>query len=207
VVAKPVTAEASVSKTPVVAGPFPPSDGRAGRRPWKPLALVVLLVGVLGGAYLLSPIGDPGNTVATPPAAHVTANAKPTTTRAPQASEAPGATTPAPGITVAPAPSGDKQLASFVSSYFAGVTGDRNSTWVQLSSAMQASAHGRSGYEGWWRTVRSVTVDHVRANSSAKTAVVTLTYNMRSGSTSTETNTYTFVKNGAGYLIQSQSQH
>jgi eukaryotic-like serine/threonine-protein kinase len=210
VVAKPPVVEAPLVNQPVVHKPSvaePPSD-RGSRRHRKPVLLGALLAGVLGVAYLLSPIGDQGGPAATPTATQVTPSAKPTTTRAPGASETPSATTPAPSSPVAkPAPSGDKQLANFVSAYFAGVTSNRDSTWVQLSPKMQDSAGGRSVYNGWWTTVRSVTVQNVQANAAAKTAVVTLTYNMMDGSRSTETNAYTFVKNGAGYRIQSQSGH
>ena len=73
-------------------------------------------------------------------------------------------------------PGGDKALASFVQSYFADVTSDRDRTWAQLTPAMQAAAGGRSGYDGFWGSIDRVEVKQTRADAQAKVAVVTLTY-------------------------------
>jgi len=214
--AKPRVAEARVVKPPVVVSPVVerpviaelavaevPGEGASGRR-LKPILLCALLVGVLGAAYLLSPIGDPSGTIAHPPATRVSGPAKPTATGMPNAAETRSASTPAPGSTgVAPALNADKQLADFVSSYYANVTGNRDITWAQLSPGMQAFARGRSDYEGFWKSIRTVRVNQVQANAAAMTAVVSLTYTKSHGGTSNETHNFTFVRNGTGYLIQS----
>ena len=217
VLAKPPVAEARVVKPPVVVSPVvakprvaeapiaeAPSEWGNGRR-LKPILLGALLVAVLGSAYLLlSPISDQGSTTPTAGATRATVLARPTANSTPKASESPGATAPAPSSTVAvPAPSADKRLANFVNSYYATVTTNRNAAWAQLSPTMQAFARGRNGYEGFWQTVTSVRVNQVQPNASASSAVVNLTYTMRNGSTRTETHNFAFVKNGAGYLIQS----
>jgi hypothetical protein len=214
--AKPRVAEAPVVKPPVVVSPVVqrpgnaeqpvaegPGEGASGRR-LKPILLGALLVGVLGAAYLLSPIGDPSGSIAHPPATHVSGPAKPTATSMPKAAQTRSASISAPGSTVAaPALIADKQLADFVSSYYANVTGNRDITWAQLSPVMQAFARGRSDYDGFWKSIRVVRVNQVQANASARTAVVSLTYTRSDGSTSNETHNFTFVRNGTRYLIQS----
>jgi hypothetical protein len=200
VVAAPPAAETSVAEPPAAG----PQGGWGGQRRLKPILLVALLVGVLGAAYLLSPMGDPGTTTASPPSTHPSASARPTAANKPNAPEAPRASTPAPGGTVAPTTlNADRQLADFVSSYYANVTGNRDITWAQLSPMMQAFARGRSDYEGFWQTIRTVRVNQVRADAAARTAVVSLTYTKSNGSTTNETHNFTFVRNGTGYLIQS----
>jgi len=115
-----------------------------------------------------------------------------------------GTTSPKPEpATVAPTPNTDKALESFVKSYYAVVTTDRDRTWAQLSPTMQGYAGGRHGYDGFWSTIRSVRVNQVRANASADSAVATLTFTLRHGGTSTETHRFTFVQGRGGYLIES----
>jgi hypothetical protein len=147
----------------------------------------------------LTQLGDPGARTATPVATRSTAPAKPAETSAP----APSVSSPAPiRTTVAPAAGTDAQLVSFVTSYYANVTHHRDSTWTQLSPRMQGFAGGRSSYDGFWKSIRSVRVNSVQANAVANTAVVDLTFTNTKGITSTETHNFTFLRNGAGYLIQ-----
>jgi hypothetical protein len=210
VVKAPVVDAPVVAREPVAEPPFagPPIarllGGWGSEHRLKPILLVALLLGVLGAAYLLSPMGDPSRTTASPPSTHPRVSAKPTAASTPNAPETHRASTPAPGATVAaPALNADRQLAAFVNSYYANVTGNRDITWAQLSPVMQAFARGRSDYDGFWQTIRAVRVNQVQADASARTAVVSLTYTKRDGSTSNETHNFTFVRNGTGYLIQS----
>jgi eukaryotic-like serine/threonine-protein kinase len=211
---KPSIAAASVAAAPVIAkasviaAPVPLSEGTGSARPWKPVILVALLVGVLAGMFLLSPLADRGGSTAAQVTTHATAGArptapaKPTAPDTPKASEAPPATTPAPSSTMAvPAATANKQLENFVSAYYATVTSNRDTTWAQLSPTMQGAAGGRSGYDSWWKSIRRVTVQ-VQADAVAKTAVVHLTYTDINGRTTIETHPYTFLKSGGGYLIQ-----
>jgi len=151
----------------------------------------------------MSQLGDQGDSTATSGATRSAAPAKPSVTTAPQVSDPPSATTPEPSRTTAPPASGtNAQLESFVTSYYANVIQNRDSTWNQLSPRMQRFAGGRSSYDGFWRTIRSVSVNRVQANAAASTAVVNLTFTRTNGTRTTETHNFTFLRNGAGYLIQ-----
>jgi serine/threonine protein kinase len=199
-----VAAEPSVAKAPVVEGPVPPSQDGGSGRPWKPFVLVALLVGVLTAVYLMSQTLDPRTT--THPGSTQTS---PQSTSAPAA--APKTTEPSPATTSAPtavsAPTGkeaDKQLADFVDSYYSDVAhkDKRDHTWAQLTRRMQATtAQGRGGYESWWSAFESVDVNGTRANASAMTATVDLTYKRTNGTESRETDRLTFVRRSGVWLI------
>jgi hypothetical protein len=161
--------------------------------------MVVLAIGV---AYLLGLLGEQSNTTANPGGRQATASTKPTASSAQTPSQAPSTGGSAPSSPAA-APNAAKQLESFVDSYYATVTKNRNLTWAQLSPRMQGFAGGRHGYDGFWKTIRNVRVNQTRANASANTAVVSLTFTSTSGRTSTETHNFTFLRNGGGYLIES----
>jgi len=203
VVAKPpVVAKRPLVEDPVVQPVAKTPSGRGSGRRSNPILLGALLVAALGVAYLLSPIGDQSSPTATSRTTHATAPARPRATSSPKASQAPSAVSSAPSSpSVAPAANADKQLENFVNSYYATVTGNRDATWAQLSPTMQGFARGRNGYDGFWKTIRSVTVNQTRANASANTAVANLTFTNTSGGTSTENHAFTFVKSGEGYLI------
>jgi eukaryotic-like serine/threonine-protein kinase len=210
-VAKAAVVRAPVRKAPGVAGPLAPHGGalaappgdKVSRRRWIPLGLVALLVLALGTFLLLSQLDDQGAPTANPAGTGSTAPAKPAVTTAPQVSDPPSATSPEPSRTTAPPASGaNAQLESFVASYYANVIQNRDSTWNQLSPRMQGFAGGRSSYDGFWRSIRSVSVNRVRANAAANTAVVNLTFTKTNGTKTTETHNFTFLRNGAGYLIQ-----
>ena len=207
----PSAARAPSTEAPGGVGPLephggalaPPPGGKGSGRRWLPLGLVALLVLALGTFLLVSQLGDPRAPTATPVATRSTAPAKPAATTAPQVTDPPSATTPAPSRTTAPPASGtDAQLEGFVTSYYANVVNNRDSTWNQLSPRMQGTAGGRSSYDGFWRTIRSVSVNRVQADAAANRAVVSLTFTKTNGSTTTETHNFTFLRNGAGYLIQ-----
>jgi hypothetical protein len=68
---------------------------------------------------------------------------------------------------------------------------------------MQGYAGGRHGYDGFWKTIRSVRVNRTQADASASKAVVSLTFTRNTGGTSTETHSFTFLRSGGGYLIES----
>jgi serine/threonine protein kinase len=192
------------------ADPVPQSEERGSGRRWIPLGLIALVVLLIGGFALPGLFGNQAGTAAVRPPGRAASPVKPATTAAPGApkpSASHSGTTPTPsGTTVAvvPAPNDNKALENFVYSYFADVTRNRDATWAQLSPRMQARAKGRPGYESWWVTIRSVKVNRVQAKAAANTAVVNLTYTNVKGAAKTDTNTLTFVRNGAGYLIQSQ---
>jgi eukaryotic-like serine/threonine-protein kinase len=236
----PAAAEPATPPPSAAAGPTPPAsvppgstapERRGGRR-WLPVALVLLLLVVLGGAFLVTrgsggTGGTGGATTATsPPSAtseptpsgSPTPSSSPTTTSTPTTTApsstttptttAPTTTPPTSATTSAPAgvPGGDKALASFVQSYFADVTSDRDRTWAQLTPAMQSAAGGRSGYDGFWSSIDRVEVKQTRADAQAKQALVTLTYVRDDGTRSTETHQIDVVAKDGAYLIDSDRQ-
>jgi hypothetical protein len=209
VVAEPV-ADATAVKSPEPAGPheahggtpMPAPNGWGSGRRSKPILLGVLLAAVLGAVVLFSQVVDQGGTTAAPVTVHPTASTKPAATSA-QPSESPAPTSaPSQSATAPPVVNANTQLARFVTSYYAAVTQNRDSTWVQLSPRMQSDAGGRRrGYDGFWTTIRNVRVSKVRPNASANTAIANLTFTSTKGVTSTETHRFTFVKTGGEYLI------
>jgi serine/threonine protein kinase len=191
-----------------------PPVGRRRRR-WLPLVLVLLLLAALGGVYLLSQIGQGHGTGAAPPTGSpATPKATPsraTQTPSPTTSAAAPTTTTIPPTSAAPTTAtgvagGDKALADFVKSYFADVTKDRDTTFAELTPAMQSRIGGRPAYDGFWSTIASVRVRQTRADAQGKVVVTTLTYTRNDGTTSTEQHRLTFAVKDGHYLIDSDSQ-
>ena len=164
-------------------------DDRTSRRRWLSLGFVAMLVAALSTAYLLSMLGDQGS-----PA--VLGTIRPT---APVKATTPStAKVPAPPITTGRA---DKDLESFVKSYYSDVTKQTDKTWDQLTPRMQDAAGGLDGYEGFWKTIEKVRVNRTRAGASASTAILNLTFTRKDGTTTTETHELTFVADDENYLI------
>ncbi|HYO19966.1 MAG TPA: protein kinase [Dermatophilaceae bacterium] len=213
VVAAPVGAATAV-KSPEPAGPreadsgapAPAPNGWGSGRRSKPILLAVLLAAVLGAVVLFSQVVDQGGNTAAPGTVRPSAPAKPAATSA-QPSGSPTPTSPpSQSATAPPVVNANTQLSRFVTSYYAAVTQNTDSTWAQLSPRMRSYAGGRGGYDGWWTTIRDVRVSKVRPNASANTAVANLTFTTRKGVTTTETHRFTFVKTGGGYLIDSDKR-
>jgi hypothetical protein len=211
--AKTPTAASLLAKTLPVgappAGPVPPLDDRQKAWHWLPLLVVALLVVGLAVTYLTQ-LGHQSGVPALSTTRN-TAAAKPTATSAPatgapKVSEQPTAAGPTPSsITVAPAPNVDARVGSFLSSYYSNVTKDTSLTWGQLTPTMQQHANGRSGYDGWWKTVASMKVNSAQVNAAGTSAVVSLSFTMNNGVTTTETHRFTFVAHSGGYLIDSDT--
>jgi serine/threonine protein kinase len=123
-------------------------------------------------------------------------------------STAPTSATPSTSASSAAAgvAGGDRALASFVTSYFADVTKDRDRTWRLLTPTMHSAAGGRGGYDGFWRSIASVRTARTRADADNKVVDVTLTYTRDDGTTSTEQHRLTFVTKDGGYLIDGDSR-
>jgi eukaryotic-like serine/threonine-protein kinase len=193
-----------VGDPPVV----PSRDQRRGQR-WLPLVLVALLAVGLGVVFL-SQLGGQGGAnpgaISAPTVATSTAPT-PTTTTPPtpsaNVSTTPPATTSAPP-TVTVAPTANAQgLDGFLKSYYSEVTSNTSLTWGQLSPRMQQAAGGRAGYDGWWKTIASVVVSQTRPNAAGTSATANLTFTRKNGTISSELDQFTFVPQGAGYLIDS----
>jgi eukaryotic-like serine/threonine-protein kinase len=89
--------------------------------------------------------------------------------------------------------------AAFLRDYFDKVPGGTDQAWAELAPAYQRSI-GRSSFDGFWRTIRSVSVSNVEpARGNAVEA--TLTYHAADGGTSTERHRIELVRSGGGFLI------
>ena len=185
-----------------------PGDDRPGARRWLPLLLALLLLGGLGGAYLLTQDDEPGS--ASPDA---TTSTKPTTTPEQTTSEEPSptsepctstsATTPpkTTSSTTAPRGQSDQDLAKFVRSYFKDVTEDRDKTWPLLTREYQDRMGGRQSYDGFWSTIESVRVGDLKADAEDGLVTAELTYTGTDGNKSTERHELTIVESGDSLLI------
>ena len=176
------------------------------------LVLVGLLVAAIGVGVLLSQLGNQGGsnpalgaTARTPARAGGSETSAPPTTSSspsPTTSSTPSSTA---ASSTAPAvdPDADKRLEQFVKSYFDDVTKDTDRTWNQLAPSMREAAGGREGYDGFWETIDKVKVNQIRADASAQTADVNLTFRRKDHTERTETHRLTFVPDGEAYLIES----
>jgi hypothetical protein len=108
---------------------------------------------------------------------------------------------PTSSTTAPPAAGSDAAVAQFVRSYFHDVTRDRDKTWQELTPKEQDAAGGRDGYDGFWSTIASVSVDELKADAKKGRADVTLTYTRTDGTTSTERHRLDIVRQGDAYLI------
>jgi hypothetical protein len=208
------------SSRPAPGAPEPgrpePRDGdRAGARRWLPLLLALLLVGGLGGAYLLTQGDDApgstssGSTTSTGPTTapeQTTTSDQPSPTSEPSTSTS--ATTPPETSSSTTTQSGrsDRELAKFVRDYFKNVTKDRDKTWPLLTPEYQDRMGGRQSYDGFWSTIESVKVGDLEANAEEGIATAQLTYQPKDGSESTERHELTVVESGDGFLIADDSR-
>jgi hypothetical protein len=64
-------------------------------------------------------------------------------------------------------------------------------------------AQGRSSYDGFWRTIRSVDVGTVDTTPGSDSVLTTLTYHTTDGRTSTEHKRIGLIRSGDGYLLNS----
>ena len=186
-----VAAQPPVEPTKQFEVAAPPPDHRGSGRRHLSLAFVAFLLAAIGMAFLVSQLGDQGGTTAGRATTRATTPAKAATPDASTTSEA-------------PTTSGEqKDIESFVKSYYSNVTKDTDRTWDKLSPRMQSFARGRDGYDAFWKTIDKVKVNQVRAYASATRASIDLTFTRNDGSTSTETHQFTFVTHDGDYLIDS----
>jgi len=69
---------------------------------------------------------------------------------------------------------------------------------------MRNAAGGRSGYDGFWRTINRVRINRSQVNASGTQVVVNLTYIKRGGGTTTETHQFAVVNRNGRYLIDDE---
>ncbi|MFC7489200.1 MULTISPECIES: serine/threonine-protein kinase [unclassified Knoellia] len=207
------------------------SGQRADRRRsrWPLVLLLAILLG--GGAYALAnrdgvdepdsaqgtrtssaPQTTPPTSSTPPPSSTPSSTPQGTTssspTRTPSRTPSSPTRTPTPTPTRSPSPtaaSSDAALGAFVRDYYAGVTDSarRDDTFAQLTPAMQREAGGRQGYEGFWRTIESVSVTALDPDAEARTVDMRLTFRPRSGGPITESHRWTVERDGGRWLVGS----
>jgi hypothetical protein len=89
--------------------------------------------------------------------------------------------------------------AAFLQDYFDKVPGGTDQAWSELTSAYQQKI-GRSSFNGFWRTIRSVSVSNVEP-AGGNAVEATLTYHTSGGGTSTERHRIELVRSGGGFRI------
>jgi serine/threonine protein kinase len=212
----------------------PPGDDERPRRRglWYALLAVAALLVIIGGIAFAASLRDNGNgpsaagntSSSTPrsqaPSRTPSSSPSPSPSTSPSRSpsqsssqspsqsptRSPSSTPSASPSSSAPAPSsgGSGAKASFLRNYFATAPGGTDAGWAMLTPGYQAQV-GRSSYNGFWRTIRSVDVSNVRS-AGGNAVLATLTYTTRSGGTSVERHRLDLVRSGGGYLINGDSQ-
>ncbi|GAA3048281.1 hypothetical protein GCM10010464_10680 [Pseudonocardia yunnanensis] len=224
-------AAAPTAAAPPIAPPPPPTSPQTSRpasepgpsrpRRWRSglIALVALLVigGGVAAAILTSGGGpdDPGNQQAAPPSAPTSAAAPPApapaATTAPRTSEPAPTTTQAPTPTVTPTPEPDKNVASgdpvaFVQNYYSLLPGNTDAAFALLSPAAQSASGGRSGYDGFYGRMQSVSVQDPRQTGD-NTVQATIVFVEKNGTTTHEPYRFVVGTNDDGTtIIQSFSK-
>jgi hypothetical protein len=116
----------------------------------------------------------------------------------PDTTTTPGTSSPVPGGgTSATTPEGFTRL------YYRTVPGNLDAGWAMLAPSMQAAV-GRSSYDGFWRTIKSVSVSSVDP-VDASTVRYRITYTFFSGKTSVENKQLTLTRSGSSYLVTSDA--
>jgi hypothetical protein len=156
---------------------------------------VALLVvgGGITAAVLMSGGGDPGAPQAAPPPASTSAAAPPP---APAATTEPRTSEPAPTPshtvtpTPAPTPAPDggavpSDPVAFVQNYYSLLPGNTDAAWALLSPTAQSASGGRSGYDGFYARLQSVSVQNARQTGD-NTVEATMVFVEKSGTTTRE---------------------
>ena len=164
---------------------------RRSRTPWLVAVLGVLLIVVI--AYAASQLGG-GDDGTTPRAADESSSAP--TDDGPETPETPET----------PAGPDPEAMEAFVTDYVQTVTSDPKSAWPRLTPEFQAESNGYGQYKRFWDTIESASVTQVSADPDALTVSYDVTYETRSGSTtSPESVLLTLVKSGDSFLIADES--
>jgi hypothetical protein len=92
----------------------------------------------------------------------------------------------------------------FTRLYYRTVPGDLDAGWSMLAPSMQSTV-GRASYDGFWKTIKSVSIASVDA-VDASTVDYRITYTFFSGKTSVENKQLTLTRSGSSYLITSDAE-
>ena len=200
--------------------PGPSYDGGPGRRSRGPvyavLAAVALLLVIGGVAFAASQRSDPDSagpsggesSAATSPSAST--SRKQSKSPSPSAQDTPSqvpstpAASPTPTRSSKPAAgAGVAAQKAFLADYFAQAPGGTDEGWAMLTPGYQATV-GRGSYDGFWRTIESVSVGDVTSAGDG-TVRAALTYTKTNGGTTTEQHLIQLQESGDGYLIDGDS--
>lgn len=134
-----------------------------------------------------SPIAiQPGQPEPQAPTTTAAPTTQPSTTVTPSPSAKPSTTAPPTTVTTTPfGPATPDRISQFISGYYGMLPGNVQGGWSQLTPSYQAQTGGFGSYSQFWSTVRSVSVGGVTPNGENR-AVVSLTYNLKNGSTTSE---------------------
>ncbi|MET8877225.1 protein kinase [Nocardia sp. NPDC004604] len=136
------------------------------------------------------------------PATTAASNSQPSTTAqpTPTSSVKPSTTvSPTTVSTTAFGPATADRISQFISGYYGMLPGNVQGAWSQLTPAYQGQTGGFGSYSQFWSTVRSVSVGGVTPNGENR-AVVSLTYSLKNGSTTSE-NRWIQVSSDNGRLL------
>jgi hypothetical protein len=172
------------------------------------LAAVALLLVIGGVAFAASQRSEPdrsagpsaGESPATSPSA--SKSQKQSQSPSPSAQDTPSQepSTPTPSRSTKPASgAGLAAQKAFLADYFAQAPGGTDEGWALLTPGYQATV-GRGSYDGFWRTIESVSVGDV-ASAGDGAVRATLTYTKTDGGTTTEQHLIQLQDSGDGYLI------
>jgi hypothetical protein len=176
--------------------------------------VVLVALGGFGLVRALLP-ADPQQPVRSSAAATAATRSSAASSSAPSTSAAvsPSVTptpTPTPTPTATPTPtqtptpttaSGGATPVATIEHYYSLVPGDTDDAWQLLTgSYRQNHAGGRSGFDEFWRPVRSVTATDVR-QTGTNAVEATLTYRRTDGSVTVEDTTFQLVREGGALLI------
>lgn len=185
-----------------------------GRGALLALATVLALAIVIGIGVTLLGTGPGSSPSAAPtgdgPRESGSGSAEPTPSKEPEPTESgstapskPTSSEPAPSSTAAapaPAPApGAKSPQGFVSDYYAALPDDTESAWSRLTSGFQSEIGSYDDYQGFWSTIRDVSVDST--DPAGRRAVdVTLTYTDSDGGTEREVRRI-FLERSSGEML------
>ncbi|MFI6365511.1 serine/threonine-protein kinase [Nocardia sp. NPDC050630] len=127
---------------------------------------------------------QPGQPEQQAPATTAAPTTQPSTT-VPPTSAKPSTTAPPTSTTAPVGPATADRISQFIYGYYGMLPGNVQGGWSELSPSYQAQTGGFGSYSQFWSTVRSVSVGGVTPNGENR-AVVSLTYNLKNGSTSSE---------------------
>lgn len=99
----------------------------------------------------------------------------------------------------------EEGMEAFVADYLATVTTDPRASFEQLTPEFQEASGGFGSYSGFWRTIRSASVQSVEADVDAMTVAYRVTYTTSNGSTSTDDVVLRLTFDDGRYLIADEA--